>query len=86
MQLLLLPLILKGTTHFALLDSGASDSFISADVVKQAGLRPIEGTNSSQSGKCPILERVAICAGDSGCGNPAPEALHSSDHQPLIDV
>ena len=41
MPLLLLPLILKGSTHFALLDSGASDSFISADVVKQSGLRPV---------------------------------------------
>ena len=41
MPLLFLPLILKGATHFALLDSGASDSFISVDVVKQAGLRPV---------------------------------------------
>ena len=39
MPLLFPQLILKGTTHFALLDSGASDSFISADVVNQAGLR-----------------------------------------------
>ena len=41
MTSLFLPLILKGTTHFALLDSGASDSFISAYMVKQAGLRPV---------------------------------------------
>jgi len=41
MPLLFLLLILKGTTHFALLDSGASDSFISADVVKHAGRRPV---------------------------------------------
>ena len=41
MSLLFLPLILSGTTYFALLDSGASDSFISADVVKQAELRPV---------------------------------------------
>ena len=41
MPLLFFPLILKGTTHFALLDSCASDSFISADVVKNAGLRPV---------------------------------------------
>jgi len=41
MQLLFIPLILKVTTHFALLDSGAYDSSISADVVKRAGLMPV---------------------------------------------
>ena len=41
MPLLFLILILNGTIHFALFDSGASDSFISAIVVKQAGLRPV---------------------------------------------
>ena len=47
--------------------------------------RSIEVTNSSQSGKWPILGRVALCAGDSGCGNTAPETLPSSDHHPLTD-
>jgi len=41
MPLLVLPLVMSGTTYFALLDSGASDSFTSADVVKQAGLKPV---------------------------------------------
>ena len=41
MSLLFLPLVLRGTTHFPLLDSGASDSFINEYVVKQAGLKPI---------------------------------------------
>ena len=41
MPLLFLTLILKGTTHFALLDSCESDSFIGADMVKQAGLSPV---------------------------------------------
>ena len=84
--LLFLPLILKGTTHFALLDSGASDSFISADVVKQAGLRTVPLKEPIRvSGKWPILGRNALCAGDSGCGNPAPETLPSSDNHPLTD-
>ena len=52
MPLLFIPLILKCTTQFALLDSGASDSFTSADVVKQAGLRPV-------TSKKPIRVRVA---------------------------
>ena len=66
MTLLFIPLILKGTTHFALLDSGASDSLISADVVKQTGLHP------RQSGKWPILVYVALCTCDSNCVNPEP--------------
>jgi len=41
MPLLLLPFILRDITHFSLLDSCAFDSFISADVVKPAGLRPV---------------------------------------------
>ena len=52
MKFLFLPLVLNGTTHFALLEWGASDSFISADVVKQAGLRPVPC-------KEPIRVRVA---------------------------
>jgi len=52
MPLLFLPLILKGSTHFALLDSGASDSFISAYMMKQAGLRIVPL-------KKPIRVRVA---------------------------
>jgi len=74
MPLLFIPLILKGTTHFALLHSDASDSFISADVVKHDGLRPVP---LKEEWHGPILVRVALCAGD--------ETLPSSDHHPLTD-
>jgi len=47
--LLFLTLIVNGTTHFALLDSGASDSFNSANVVKQAVLRPVPALDSIYS-------------------------------------
>ena len=70
MPLLFLPLILKGTTHFALLDSGASDSFISADVVKQAGLRPVPlkepirvRVANGQSLDVPHFVRVTVVVG-----------------------
>ena len=39
MPLLFIPVVMAKRTHFALLDSGASDSFDSLDVVQQAGLR-----------------------------------------------
>ena len=39
MTLLLMPIVLWKTTHFALLDSGASDSFISLDVVRDSKLK-----------------------------------------------
>ena len=38
MSFLLLSIVLWKTTHFALLDSGASDSFISLDVVQESRL------------------------------------------------
>ena len=34
-----LPIVLCKTSHFALLDSGASDSFISLDVVRESRLK-----------------------------------------------
>ena len=42
--LLFLTVAVGAKTHFALLDSGVSDSFISADVVREAGysLRPLK--------------------------------------------
>ena len=39
MSLLFVPIVLWETTHFALLDSGASDSFISLDVVRESRLK-----------------------------------------------
>ena len=39
MPLLFLPIVLWKTTHFALLDSGASDPFISLDVVRESRLK-----------------------------------------------
>ena len=46
MPLLFIPVVMAKKTHFALLDSGASDSFVSLDVVQQAGLRllPLKDT------------------------------------------
>ena len=39
MQLLFLPIILVKETHFAVLDSGASDSILSLDVVRGSRLK-----------------------------------------------
>ena len=52
MPLLFLPVHIGPRTHYALLDSGASDSFISAEVVKQSPLRLLPL-------KTPVKVRVA---------------------------
>ena len=52
MPLMFLPLKIGASTHFALLDSGASDSFISAEVVRKAALRLLPL-------KTPVRVRVA---------------------------
>ena len=84
---LFLPLILNGTTKLAFLASCASDSFISADVVKQTALRhvllqePIRVRVAND--KYP--ERVSLCAGYSGYGDPAPETLPAREHHHLTD-
>ena len=52
MPLLFLPVQIGPKTHYALLDSGASDSFISAEVVKQSALRLLPL-------KTPVKVRVA---------------------------
>ena len=52
MPLIFLPVQIGPKTHYALLDSGASDSFISAEVVKQSALRLLPF-------KTPVKFRVA---------------------------